>query len=292
MKRRVLSLITALALCLGLCPVQVWAADQETDNSLCPHHPAHTDICGYVPPTPEQECTHSHDDGCYTIQTDCVHMHTDECDPDSCAHSCTQDSGCVTRTLSCPHGHDDACGYAPEYPGTPCSFVCKICPIDSLIAKLPGAISESNLEQAAALLSEIYDLYDGLTAEEQQLVDLSPCLSLQSQMDELGGEVLDSSADTPIVDQTHILQSDRTSTTTFPISNATMIDTNGYTISSSRSSAIRVTGTGQLYLMGAVTSKKGAGVEVQSGGLLCVMDPGTPTDITGTTYGQIGRAHV
>ncbi len=285
MKRRVLSLITALALCLGLCPVQVWAADQETDNSLCPHHPAHTDICGYVPPTPEQECTHSHDDGCYTIQTDCVHMHTDECDPDSCAHSCTQDSGCVTRTLSCPHGHDDACGYAPEYPGTPCSFVCKICPIDSLIAKLPGAISESNLEQAAALLSEIYDLYDGLTAEEQQLVDLSPCLSLQSQMDELGGEVLDSSADTPIVDQTHILQSDRTSTTTFPISNATMIDTNGYTISSSRSSAIRVTGTGQLYLMGAVTSKKGAGVEVQSGGLLCVMDPGTPTDITGTTYG-------
>ena len=41
MKRRILSIITALALCLSLCPT--WALAAEADPALCKHHPAHTD---------------------------------------------------------------------------------------------------------------------------------------------------------------------------------------------------------------------------------------------------------
>jgi len=46
MKRRILSIITALALCLSLCPT--WAFAAEPDPALCPHHWEHTGACGYV----------------------------------------------------------------------------------------------------------------------------------------------------------------------------------------------------------------------------------------------------
>ena len=52
MKRRALSLITALALCLSLCPVRVWAVDGETGGESCPHHTEHTEECGYVAEDP------------------------------------------------------------------------------------------------------------------------------------------------------------------------------------------------------------------------------------------------
>ena len=111
MKRRVLSLGMTLALCLNLCPVWVLAAGETPDNSLCPHHPAHTEECGYIPSTPGRDCAHEHDDDCYTIVTDCAHEHTSECysapdydpevdEPDLCTHICTEDSGCVTPALT------------------------------------------------------------------------------------------------------------------------------------------------------------------------------------------------
>ena len=132
MKRRVLSSILTLALCLNLCPVWVLAAE-ETGGGLCPHHLVHTDDCGYAVPVLEQECTHDHDDSCYTAETACIHEHTAECYPDSddaleaaepdlCAHVCTEDGGCVTQALYCPHEHDDICGYVPGNPGAPCGF--------------------------------------------------------------------------------------------------------------------------------------------------------------------------
>ena len=79
MKRRVLSFIITLALCLNLCPVWASATDAGTDGGLCPHHLEHTDECGYALPALEQECTHSHSDGCYTTEADCIHEHTAEC---------------------------------------------------------------------------------------------------------------------------------------------------------------------------------------------------------------------
>ncbi|MEY8231229.1 S-layer homology domain-containing protein [Oscillospiraceae bacterium 50-16] len=57
MKRRALSLITALALCLSLCPVRVWAVDGETGGESCPHHTEHTEECGYVAEDPDAPCT-------------------------------------------------------------------------------------------------------------------------------------------------------------------------------------------------------------------------------------------
>ena len=169
MKRRVLSLTITLALCLNLCPVWVLAADEETDSGPCPHHAIHTEACGYVSPASEQECTHQHDDGCYTKETNCIHEHTAECyeasadasepgEPVLCTHICTEDGGCITQTLSCPHTHDGACGYVPGNPGVPCGFVCQICPIEDLIGGLPSSISEDNREQVQDRLSEIYAL--------------------------------------------------------------------------------------------------------------------------------------
>ena len=64
MKRRILSIITALALCLSLCPA--WAFAAEADPALCKHHPAHTEECGYIAPTEGQPCGHQHTAECYT----------------------------------------------------------------------------------------------------------------------------------------------------------------------------------------------------------------------------------
>ena len=287
MKRRVLSFITVLALCLNLFPAGAFAADEGTDDGLCPHHPAHTDACGYISPVSERECTHSHDDGCYTEETDCIHEHTAACypgpdgasgtdEPALCAHVCTQDSGCVTRMLACLHEHGDACGYAEGNPGAPCTFVCPICPIEDLISKLPARVSVHNMEQVQAQLSEIYALYDELASDEQQQVDLSPCAALLDQIDGMGSAVLEGGYD---------LFKDEERDTPYVIGVSATINTNGHTLAATKSGAIQVTGTGKLYLTGGglIIGKKGSGVEVQSGGFLSVVEP-TPS-IKGTTYG-------
>ena len=287
MKRRVLSFITVLALCLNLFPAGALAADEGTDDGLCPHHPAHTDACGYISPVSERECTHSHDDGCYTEETDCIHAHTAACypgpddasgtdEPALCAHVCTQDSGCVTRTLACLHEHGDACGYAEGNPGAPCTFVCPICPIEDLISKLPARVSAHNMEQVQAQLSEIYALYDELTSDEQQQVDLSPCAALLDQIDGMGSAVLDGG---------YNLAEDETFENPFVINVPATIETNGHTWTGKGECAIRVTGTGKLYLTGGgkVISRSGIGVEVQSGGFLSVVEP--TTYIKGMTLG-------
>ncbi len=84
MKRRILSIITALALYLSLCPT--WALAAEADPTLCPHHREHTEDCGYTAPAE----------------------------------------------------------------GQPCGFVCRICPIEDLIAALPGKVTEDNADEVRA----------------------------------------------------------------------------------------------------------------------------------------------
>ena len=287
MKRRVLSSILTLALCLNLCPVWVLAAE-ETGGGLCPHHLVHTDDCGYAVPVLEQECTHDHDDSCYTAETACIHEHTAECYPDSddaleaaepdlCAHVCTEDGGCVTQALYCPHEHDDICGYVPGNPGAPCGFACRICPVEDLIGKLPRSVSERDIQQIQAELSEIYDLYEGLTAEEQRQVDLSPCVSLLEQIDELGSAIL---GDDEITEQIFRLTADRTYASPYEVSRPFIIDTSGYTLTGTGSSAVLVTSSGDLELRGTVIAEKGAGVEVS--GSLRIIESGT--SIEGEEY--------
>ena len=82
MKRRVISLITALALCLSLCPARALAESAEPDTGLCSHHRVHTEECGYAPPAPGQDCAHEHDESCFTTETSCVHQHTEDCAPE------------------------------------------------------------------------------------------------------------------------------------------------------------------------------------------------------------------
>ena len=287
MKRRVLSSVLSLALCLNLCPVWVLAAG-ETDGGMCPHHPAHTDDCGYAAPVLEQECTHDHDDSCYTAETACIHEHTAECypdladaseaaEPDLCAHVCTEDGGCVTQTLSCLHEHDEICGYVPGNPGEPCAFVCQICPIEALIDKLPHSVSEYNSEQVQAQLGEIFDLYDELTGEEQQQVDLSPCVSLLDQIDELDAAV--QSDDSGAED---ILDADKNLDSVYVVSRTFLIDTNSHTLTALNSNAIQVTASGVLDLKGVVVSKTDVGVEVLLGGSLRITE--SSTNIKGETY--------
>ncbi len=281
MKRRALSFIIALALCLNLCPVWGLAAGGEAGGGPCPHHLTHTDTCGYVPPVPEQACTHSHGDDCYTTETNCVHEHTAECYPASesdpegaepalCAHVCTEESGCVTRTLSCRHSHDDTCGYVPGEPGAPCTYVCRICPIEELIGELPPSVSPSSSGQVQACLDEIFALYDELTPDEQQQLDLSPCAALLEQIDGMAAEVLSTD---PV--QKYILGSDETIGTAQVVDTPYIIDTREYTLTGLGASAVQVAAGGELELQGTVVATKGIGVQVESGGSL---------RITGTTY--------
>ena len=294
MKRRVLSLITALALCLNLFPVWAFAAEGETGDGLCPHHPAHTEACGYVSPVLEQECTHSHSDGCYTAETDCIHAHTEECypapdggsaeaEPVLCAHVCTQDGGCVTESLSCLHEHDGACGYAAGDPGAPCTFDCPVCPIEALIGKLPDSVSVHNAEQVREQLDEIYALYDALTDDEQQQVDLSPCAALLEQLDGMGAAVLVDGEDPDY--SNYRLTANKNFDTPFIVEVPTIMDTNGYTLTGNKTTAVQVIARVTLFVIGngKILSNAGAGVEVQSGGILRVEDPNV--SIKGTTYG-------
>ena len=218
MKRRVLSSIIALALCLNLLPTGAFAADAETGGGPCRHHPAHT----------------------------------------------------------------DGCGYAAGNPGAPCMFVCSICPIEDLIGKLPSSLSERNAEQVQAQIGEIYDRYDALTDEERQQVDLSPCDALLSQMNGMSPAALadDSYSDVKVE---FTLPGDVSQDDTYEVSKPTIFNTDKYTLTVQKASAITVTGAGTLYLEGggSVISKQNAGVEVQLGGVLYVKDH---ISISGATY--------
>ena len=84
--------------------------------------------------------------------------------------------------------HDDTCGYLPESEdseGSSCTYECRICPIEKLIAALPDAadITEENADEVRAQLEEILALYRELTGEEQEQIDLSRCYELQEALD-------------------------------------------------------------------------------------------------------------
>ena len=82
--------------------------------------------------------------------------------------------------------HDDACGYQPESEdseGSPCTYECRICPIEDLIAALPDKVTEDNADEVRAQLDHILDLYRELNEGEQEKIDISHCLELQEALD-------------------------------------------------------------------------------------------------------------
>ena len=176
MKRRIVSIITALALCLSLCPT--WALAEEADPSLCKHHPEHID-CGYIAPTEGHDCGHRHTAECYTKG---VLPDADGGDP--------YEVGADTENLlNCQHSHDSACGYVEADPGAPCGYVCRICPIEDLIAALPEQVTEDNADDVRAQLDEILALYRELDEGEQGQLDLSRCYELQEALDNANAPV-------------------------------------------------------------------------------------------------------
>ena len=167
MKRRIISIFTALALCLSLCPAWALAAEDEPDAGLCDHHREHTADCGGTAPTP------------------CGHRHTAECYPqgalpDADGGDYYKIGADAKNPPNCRHAHDSACGYVP---GAPCGFVCRLCPIEDLIAALPDAATADNGDEVRARLDEILALYRDLTEEQQGQLDLSRVTALQRALD-------------------------------------------------------------------------------------------------------------
>ena len=171
MKRRILSIITALALCLSLCPT--WAFATEADPALCCHHWEHTEDCGYTAPSEGQPCGHEHTAECYTLGVL----------PDADSGNPYEVGGDTENLLDCQHSHDSECGYVQADPGTPCGYECRICPIEDLIAALPEQVTEDNADDVRAQLDHILDLYRELDEDEQEEINLSRIYALQGALD-------------------------------------------------------------------------------------------------------------
>ena len=171
MKRRILSIITALALCLSLCPT--WALAAEADPALCPHHREHTEECGYIAPSEGQPCGHEHTDECYTLGAL----------PDTDSGDYYEIGADTENLLDCQHTHDSECGYVQANPGQSCGYECRICPIEDLIAALPDTVMEDNADNVRAQLDHILDLYRELDEDEQGQIDLSRVTELQGALD-------------------------------------------------------------------------------------------------------------
>ena len=82
--------------------------------------------------------------------------------------------------------HDADCGYIPKSEdgeGSPCTYKCRICPVENLIAALPDKVTEDNAEDVRAQLEKILALYGELDEDEQEQIDLSWCYELQEALD-------------------------------------------------------------------------------------------------------------
>ena len=82
--------------------------------------------------------------------------------------------------------HTKDCGYSPaseDGEGSPCTYECRICPIEDLIAALPDEVTQDNAETVQAQLEEILSLYTELTEDEQEQIDLTLVYKLQADLD-------------------------------------------------------------------------------------------------------------
>ena len=170
MKKRIVSVITVLALLLSFCPA--WALAAEEDPALCRHHPAHTD-CGYIAPAGGHLCGHRHTAECYALGVL----------PDADGGNTYEIGADTENLLDCQHSHDGECGYVQADPGQPCGYACRVCSIEDLIAALPGEVTPDNADEVRAQINHILALYGELTEDEQGQIDLSHCYELQGALD-------------------------------------------------------------------------------------------------------------
>lgn len=194
MKKRILSLVTALALCLSMLPVGVLALEPEADTGLCPHHTEHTAECGYAAPTKGQPCAHQHDETCSyaeaAAETPCDKECVDEDGDGEIDHAVDCAYAPAVEGQDCTHEHDDACGYVEAGPGQPCGYECRICAVQVLIDTLPdaGDITAENAEDVAAQLDEIDAAKLDLTDEEADELDIDRYMAAAAALNALNGQ--------------------------------------------------------------------------------------------------------
>ena len=207
------------SLCTHVCSEESGCVTKVLD---CHHE--HDESCGYQE---AQDCgyvceicngTEPEDTGENTENTEAAGTDTAEC---ICKVLCTEDSingdcpvcgaddaslldckGKVSEentenqedTGICKHHqeHDADCGYIPKSEdgeGSLCTYKCRICPVEDLIAALPDKVTEDNAEDVRAQLEEILVLYGELNEDEQEEIDLSRCYELQEALDNANAPV-------------------------------------------------------------------------------------------------------
>ena len=133
----------ALSLCMIFSMLPTAALANEPNDPVaglahsCPHHPEHTEVCGYAEAVEAADCT----------------------------HQCSENPGCVTA--SCVHvAHDDTCGYIEGRETQPCTFVCEKCTRQILYSDMELAFSQtSGLVSEAAGRQTVALTRSGSTAE-------------------------------------------------------------------------------------------------------------------------------
>lgn len=199
--------------CPHICDKESGCIAEKLD---CQHE--HDSECGYTESTPGTPCTYvceicnPQDSGeadeepetgiikqeqcsCLTLCTegqinpDCPVCGAEDAGLSDCKGKAEkEDTKQPEDTGICKHHqeHDDACGYQPESEdseGSPCTYECRICPIEDLIAALPDKVTEDNADEVRAQLDEILALFSVLTEDEQEQIDLSRCYELQGALD-------------------------------------------------------------------------------------------------------------
>lgn len=106
MKKRLLSMILAISMVVGIMPLGAFATQPQT---LCQHQ--HDQLCGFVQAIEEQPCGHLNTDGSY------------QCAPALKDSEAAQVQG--ASPVDC--GHEDGCGYTHAVQGASCTHTCELC---------------------------------------------------------------------------------------------------------------------------------------------------------------------
>ena len=149
--------------------------DTDTDTAEC--------ICKVL-------CTEDNGNNSGRINGDCPVCGADDASLLDCKGKVSEENtGEQEDTGICKHHqeHDADCGYiskSEDGEGSPCTYECRICPIEELIAALPDTVTKrnefrlDNADGVRARLDEILALYRELDEDEQEQVDLSRCYAL------------------------------------------------------------------------------------------------------------------
>lgn len=268
-KRKWLSLLLSVAMVITMLPTVVLAEGEEgVTDGLCPHHTVHTGDCSYEPAMEGQSCTHEHTAECMSTQIVCVHTHTAECYPDGvlpgegeeippiCGHTCIEEDGCVTSVLTCTHVHDTECGYLAPEAGSPCVYVCSICPVQALIDALPesDSITEDSAAEVGAKLDEIDAAKLSLTDDELDALDFTKYDAAIAKLNEMEGKageeqpvVLDTATNVSYLDASGVTQTCTSATKV--TADATNWTTGWYVVQGTVTANSRITVSGEIHLI-------------------------------------------